>query len=62
MANFGIVTTSAHYSIQPAELGRWAKAHGFESLWFAEHTHIPTSRKTPFPLGGELPDYYKEPF
>jgi probable F420-dependent oxidoreductase len=62
MADFGIVTTCTHYSIQPAELGRWAEAHGFESLWFAEHTHIPTSRKTPFPLGGELPDYYKEPF
>jgi probable F420-dependent oxidoreductase len=62
MADFGIVTTSTHYSIQPAELGRWAEDHGFESLWFAEHTHIPTSRKTPFPMGGELPDYYKEPF
>jgi probable F420-dependent oxidoreductase len=62
MADFGILTTCTHYLIQPAELGRWAEAHGFESLWFAEHTHIPTSRKTPFPLGGELPDYYKEPF
>jgi len=62
MADFGIVTIPTHYAIQPAELGRWAEAHGFESAWFGEHTHIPTSRKTPFPLGGELPDYYKQFF
>jgi probable F420-dependent oxidoreductase len=62
MADFGIGTISTHYTIQPAELGRWAEGHGFESLWFAEHTHIPTSRKTPFPMGGELPEFYKEPF
>jgi probable F420-dependent oxidoreductase len=49
-------------SIQPAELGWWAEAHGFESLWFGEHSHIPTSRKIPFPLGGELPEYYKQFF
>src|SRR5712691_6496233 len=62
MADFGVVTTSTHYTMQPAELGRWAEAHGFESLWFGEHTYIPTSRKTPFPMGGELPVYYKEFF
>jgi probable F420-dependent oxidoreductase len=49
-------------TIPPAELGRWAEDHGFESVWFGEHTHIPTSRKTPFPLGGELPEYYKQFF
>jgi probable F420-dependent oxidoreductase len=62
MADFGIVAIPTHYTIQPAELGRWAEAHGFESLWFGEHSHIPTSRKTPFPLGGELPEYYKQFF
>ena len=31
---------------------------GFESLWVPEHTHIPASRKTPFPGGGELPREY----
>ncbi len=62
MADFGIVTIPTHYSIQTAELGRWAEAHGFESLWCGEHSHIPTSRKTPFPLGGELPEYYKQFF
>ena len=44
MADFGIVTTSTDYTMQPAELGRWLEAHGFESLWFGEHSDIPTSR------------------
>ena len=61
MADFGITTTSTHDTMQPAELGRWAEAHGFESLWFGEHSHIPTSRKSPYP-GGELPEFAKELF
>jgi probable F420-dependent oxidoreductase len=60
MADFGFVAIPTHYTIQPAELGRWAEAHGFESVWFGEHSHIPTSRKTPFVMGGELPEYYKQ--
>ena len=62
MPNFGVLAIPTHYTIQPVELGRWAEANGFESLWFGEHSHIPTSRKTPFPMGGELPQYYKEFF
>jgi probable F420-dependent oxidoreductase len=62
MADFGFVAIPTHYTIQPVELGRWAEAHGFESVWFGEHSHIPTSRKTPFIMGGELPQYYKEFF
>ena len=62
MADFGLVAIPTHYTIQPAELGRWAEAHGFESVWFGEHSHIPTSRKTPFVMGGELPEYYKQFF
>ena len=60
MADFGIVTIPTHYTIQPVDLARWAEESGFESLFFGEHSHIPTSRKTPFPLGGELPMYYSE--
>jgi probable F420-dependent oxidoreductase len=62
MADFGLIAIPTHYTIQPVELGRWAEANGFESLWFGEHSHIPTSRKTPFPMGGDLPQYYKEFF
>jgi probable F420-dependent oxidoreductase len=60
MANFGIAAVPTHDSIQPAELGRWAEAHGFESLWFGEHSHIPISRQSPSPMGGgELPEFFK---
>jgi probable F420-dependent oxidoreductase len=46
------------YSIRPDELARELEARGFESLWIPEHTHIPASRRTPFPGGGELPKQY----
>jgi probable F420-dependent oxidoreductase len=46
------------YSMAPGELGRALDARGFESVWAPEHSHIPTSRKTPFPQGGELPKKY----
>ena len=41
-------------SMQPAPLGRALEERGFESLWVPEHTHIPSSRKTPYPAGGPL--------
>src|SRR5205823_10357914 len=44
--------------IGPAELGRAAEEHGFESLWFPEHTHVPASRRTPWPGGADLPQDY----
>ena len=62
MADFGIVTIPTHYTIQPVDLARWMEEHGFESLFFGEHTHIPTSRESPFPGGGDLPHYYSEFF
>ena len=62
MIKFGLITFATHYGIQPAELGRWAEGVGYESLFFAEHTHIPTSRKSPFGGGGPLPDYYKQAY
>ena len=43
----------------PAELARALEEAGFESLWYGEHSHIPRSRKTPYPVGGELPEPYK---
>ena len=46
------------YSIGPADLGRALEERGFESLWAPEHSHIPLSRRTPFPQGGELPKKY----
>src|SRR5437879_11333854 len=46
------------YSMGPAELGRALEERGVGSLWAPEHSHIPLSRRTPFPQGGELPKKY----
>lgn len=46
------------YAIRIDDLARTAEERGFESLWVPEHTHIPTSRRTPFPGGTELPREY----
>ena len=46
------------YGINIAELARTLEDRGFDSLFVPEHTHIPSSRKTPFPTGGELPKRY----
>src|ERR1700683_92227 len=58
MAEFGLFMFPTDYSIQPVELAIAAEERGFESLFFPEHTHIPASRKTPFPGGTELPKEY----
>ena len=36
----------------------WSRSAGSTSLFFPEHTHIPVSRETPYPSGGELPPEY----
>src|SRR5215212_10932254 len=46
------------YSMSPADLARALEERGFESVWAPEHSHIPLSRKTPFPGGGDLPKKY----
>jgi probable F420-dependent oxidoreductase len=46
------------YAIRPDDLARAAEERGFESLWFPEHTHIPTSRRSPWPGGPNLPKEY----
>jgi len=55
---FGVTMFPTDYSIGPAELARATEERGFESLFFPEHTHIPTSRRTPWPAGTELPREY----
>jgi probable F420-dependent oxidoreductase len=58
MARFGVTIFPTDYSIQPVELARAVEERGFESLLVTEHTHIPASRKTPWPGGAELPREY----
>ena len=54
----GVFYFPADYGINIVELARALEDRGFESLFVPEHTHIPVSRKTPFPSGGELPKRY----
>lgn len=56
--NFGVVMFPTEYSIAPGDLGRALEERNFESVWFPEHTHIPASRRSPFPGGGDLPKEY----
>ena len=58
MTSFGVSIFPTDYAIQPMELAKEAEARGFESLFFPEHTHIPTSRRTAWPGGGDLPQEY----
>jgi probable F420-dependent oxidoreductase len=55
---FGASIFFTDYSISPAELAMALEERGFESLWVAEHSHIPVPRRTPAPGGGELPKRY----
>jgi probable F420-dependent oxidoreductase len=56
--NFGISTFVTDEGIAPTALARAIEERGFDSLFIAEHTHIPLSRKSPWPRGGELPRRY----
>jgi probable F420-dependent oxidoreductase len=54
----GVFYFPVDYGINIAELAAALEERGFESLFVPEHTHIPVSRRTPFPGGGELPKRY----
>ena len=62
---FGISTFVTDDGIDPVSLARAIEERDFASLVIAEHTHIPASRESAYPMGGELPSiYYKtlDPF
>ena len=54
----GVSYFPTDYGIDIRELARAAEERGFDSLFLPEHTHIPKSRRTPFPGGGDLPKAY----
>ncbi|MGH7263317.1 MAG: LLM class F420-dependent oxidoreductase [Candidatus Rokuibacteriota bacterium] len=56
--HIGLFIFPTEYAIRIDELARAAEERGFESLFVTEHTHIPTSRRTPFAGGAELPREY----
>ena len=55
---FGVTIFLTDQTIGSVEVARECEARGFDSLYLPEHTHIPTSRATPAPMGEPLPDYY----
>ena len=55
---FGGAMFFTAYSMSAPELAQALEARGFESVWAPEHSHIPVSRKSPFPGGGDLPQPY----
>ena len=55
---FGVATFITDDGIRPDVLGRALEERGFDSLFIAEHSHIPVSRESPWPEGGELPRRY----
>src|SRR5947209_6241379 len=59
---FGVAIFPTEDSQPPDELARMAEERGFECLLFPEHTHIPASRETPYPGGGELPPEYSRTY
>jgi len=60
--DFGIGYFPTHDAVSPGALARLVEERGHESLFFPEHTHIPASRATPYPAGGELPRKYSHAY
>ena len=54
----GVAMFATDYSIASTELAKALEDRDFESYWLPEHSHIPLSRKSPFPQGGDLPKKY----
>lgn len=56
--DFGASMFFTDYSMTSAALAQALELRGFESVWAPEHSHIPLSRRSPWPGGGELPKQY----
>ncbi len=56
--HYGVFIFATDFAIRIDELARAAEARGFESLFVPEHTHIPASRRSPWPGGPDLPKEY----
>jgi probable F420-dependent oxidoreductase len=55
---FGYISMNSATGIRPDVIARGLEERGFDSLWVPEHSHIPTSRESPYPAGGKLPEGY----
>lgn len=54
----GFTTMNTPEDVRADRLARELEDRGFDSLWIGEHSHIPASRATPYPAGGDLPEQY----
>ena len=54
----GYTTMNTPADIAPRLLGPMLEDAGFDSIWIGEHSHIPVSRATPYPTGGDMPWQY----
>ena len=60
--DLGLALFATDLTSDVRDVARAAEDAGFESLFVAEHTHIPTARTTPYPMGGDLPDEYSRTY
>src|SRR5271170_1846027 len=58
----GVAFFPTDYAMPPADVARLVEERGHRWLLFPEHTHIPASRATPYPAGGELPRSYSHTY
>lgn len=59
VVRFSVALVATDRGARISDIARDVEGLGLDGLWIPDHTHIPTSRQTPFPLGGELPDRYR---
>lgn len=55
---YSVTLVPADVGPRVADVARDVEACGLDGLWLPDHTHVPTSRRTPYPLGGALPERY----
>lgn len=58
MMKLGFTTMNTPHDMSPRDLGPLLESRGFDSIWIGEHSHIPVSRRTPYPTGGDMPWQY----
>ena len=54
----GVLMFMTDYALPVSQLAQASENRGFESLWIPEHSHIPITRKSQYPAGGDLPKRY----
>jgi probable F420-dependent oxidoreductase len=58
VTRYSVTIVATDTSLPVADLARAVEDRGFDGLWLPDHTHIPVSRMSPYPLGGDLPERY----